>query len=824
MRVRFVLVGLLALLVLGLSPEGAEASTTSTASLSNAEVQPDGGSFIGNASITDGGLQVAFYTAADKDISGADLAGADGTVDIFVRTDANGNGVFSDAGDSTVLISRQDDEAAAANGDSFIPAIAPLGRFVVFASAATNLPQNGLDTNGFQDIFIRDRDPDGDGTYDEAADPGSTGRVSVTYNELQANGASNGPDISRDGVLVAFASSASNLISGTDNNGVQDIFIRDRGAQTTVRPSVDSCEGQADGASVLPSIEYSGEYISFQSDATDLDLDANNDGVCEGSYDTNGVTDIFLRDRTTAQLSYRVSVPDDASLGTEGNGRSFDRAPVSLGARFVVFRSSASNLVSGDTNGVDDVFVRDLDEDNDGILNESGATSTVRMSVATDESEGNAWSYSPTISYDGRYVAFTSSATNLVSGDTNGVDDVFVHDRDPDDDGIFDEANAYTVRASLSSSEAQGNGASNVPALDALSLRSVAFNSAATNLAGGDSNGQWDVFARSLDGDNDTILEPFDNCPTLANPGQENAVHPGTALGDHCEDPEPDGVYDLTDNCPDTANAGQANAVHPGTALGDHCEDPEPDGVYDATDNCPDTANAGQQNAVHPGTSAGDHCEDPEPDGVFDATDSCPDTANPGQENAVHPGTSAGDHCEDPEPDGVFDATDNCPDTVNPGQQNAVHPGTFAGDHCEDPEPDGVFDLTDNCPDTSNPGQENADGDQWGDACELCPTYATAWMVQPGDGDCDAFTDTDEGTIGTDAADPCPDNAADDAWPSDFDKNKVINISDVVNVLPPYFGTTVPPTSARRDLAPDGVINISDVVKVLPPYFGSSCQ
>jgi len=184
---------------------------------------------------------------------------------------------------------------------------------------------------------------------------------------------------------------------------------------------------------------------------------------------------------------------------------------------------------------------------------------------------------------------------------------------------------------------------------------------------------------------------------------------------------------------------------------------------------------------------------------------------------------TAGDH----DADGVANASDNCMFDANPTQANAD--GDAQGDACDpDDDNDTLIDASDNCPTVANLGQENTDGDQWGDACELCPTYATAWMVGPGDGDCDGFTDGDEGMIGTDAADPCadtpgPDDEADDRWPSDFDDSQVINISDVFYVLPPYFGTSVPPTSARRDLAPDGVINISDVFKVLPPYFGWSC-
>ena len=101
-----------------------------------------------------------------------------------------------------------------------------------------------------------------------------------------------------------------------------------------------------------------------------------------------------------------------------------------------------------------------------------------------------------------------------------------------------------------------------------------------------------------------------------------------------------------------------------------------------------------------------------------------------------------------------------------------------------------------------------------------CPAgVLPPWSVPPGDGDCDGFSSTDEGVIGTNADVWCGTGN----WPSDFDNSKVINISDVFFVLPPTFGTAVPPTSARRDLVPDGVINISDVFKVLPPYFGSSC-
>src|SRR5207249_4107871 len=130
--------------------------------------------------------------------------------------------------------------------------------------------------------------------------------------------------------------------------------------------------------------------------------------------DTNGVYDAFVRDRQTS-VTERVSVASD---GTQGIGESAGDALVSGDARFVAFRSSACNLVPGDTNGSPDVFVRDR---------QTGTTE--RASVASDGTQGNSLSQQPDMSVDGRFVAFDSLSTNLVPGDNNGVGDVFLHDR-----------------------------------------------------------------------------------------------------------------------------------------------------------------------------------------------------------------------------------------------------------------------------------------------------------------------------------------------------------------------------------------------------------
>src|SRR5438270_582443 len=167
----------------------------------------------------------------------------------------------------------------------------------------------------------------------------------------------------------------------------------------------------------------------------------------------------------------RVSVD---SLGAQGIGDS-EGPSISAHGRFVAFYSSAANLVGSDTNGARDVFVRDR---------KTGKTA--RVSVDSHGAQGNGDSDGPSISADGRFVAFLSSATNLVAGDTNGARDVFVRDRKA----------GKTRRVSVDSHGAQGKGASFVPSISA-NGRFVAFSAVANNLVGGDTNTVSDVFVRA---------------------------------------------------------------------------------------------------------------------------------------------------------------------------------------------------------------------------------------------------------------------------------------------------------------------------------------
>jgi hypothetical protein len=186
--------------------------------------------------------------------------------------------------------------------------------------------------------------------------------------------------------------------------------------------------------------------------------------------DTNGWEDLFLRDRQTGETT-RISV---SSIGAQANQSSYYPA-ISGDGRFVAFMSDATNLVSGDTNGFSDIFLHDR---------QTGMTT--RISVSSSGAQGNNLSDSyVSISDDGRFIAFNSEATNLVSGDTNGAADVFVYDRQA---GI-------TERISLDSSEIQANAGSFAPAISA-DGRFVAFSSSATNLVNGDTNTRTDIFVR----------------------------------------------------------------------------------------------------------------------------------------------------------------------------------------------------------------------------------------------------------------------------------------------------------------------------------------
>ncbi|MEM8531289.1 MAG: cadherin-like domain-containing protein [Chloroflexota bacterium] len=387
-----------------------------------------------------------------------------------------------------------DSSGTPGNNHSGDPSISADGDIIAFESDSTNLVVG--DTNSSTDIFVHNQSED------------TTTRESVASDGTQANGPSSQPALAPGGNAMAFRSSATNLVDPAgdciiipeQSDADEHIFRRSLGG-ITERYSVSSLRWaecyRGNQNSARPAISWDGIYIAFESDATNLlktKGSAMGPSGSGGLDDTNNAKDIFTYDRVgvggTANMISLVSAFPDPYV--QSDGASF--APAISGDNdHIAFVSTATNLVSGDTNNLLDTFVR------------SGDTN-VRVSVATDGTEANGTSSAPSLSFDGRYVAFHSPANNLVAGDTNNWIDIFVRDRDTDADGVFDEPGAVsTTRISMGSDGTQANGASFAPAISA-SGRYVAFDSLANNLVDGDSNGVRDVFVHDRETGETTLV------------------------------------------------------------------------------------------------------------------------------------------------------------------------------------------------------------------------------------------------------------------------------------------------------------------------------
>ncbi len=402
-------------------------------SVDSAGNQGNDGSF--SSSFSADGRFVAFSSDAFNLVPGD----TNNSRDIFVRNL------------STNTTTRVSVDSAGNQGNDFsrAPSISADGRFVAFFSDASNLVPG--DTNGSSDFFVRDLLTN------------TTTRVSVDSAGNQGNGDFSSfslvPSISADGRFVAFKSNAFNLVPG-DTNNKEDIFVRDLLTNTTTRVSVDSAGNQAIDNSSAPSISADGRFVAFSSDAFNL-----------VPGDTNNTRDIFVRDLST-NITTRVSVD---SAGNQG--KNLSRAPsISANGRFVAFLSNASNLVPGDTNNKEDIFVRDLS---------TNTTTRVSVDSAGNQAIGN--SYNPSISADGRFVAFPSETSNLVPGDTRNLSDIFVRDLSTN----------TTTRLSVSGERYQSIFFSFFPSISA-DGRFVSFQSEASNLVPGDTNNAQDIFVVDL--------------------------------------------------------------------------------------------------------------------------------------------------------------------------------------------------------------------------------------------------------------------------------------------------------------------------------------
>jgi len=301
-----------------------------------------------------------------------------------------------------------------------------------------------------------------------AASGPSTTRVSVDSfgNQATAPGFRlMAPAMSADGRYVAFASASTNLVRD-DGNGQIDVFVRDRRSGATTRASVSSSGREAaNGVSVDPALSADGRYVAFSSLAPNL---------VDG--DTNGGYDVFVRDLQTSS-TVRASVNSAEEEARLPGGPVCGNPAISADGRYVAFDCDATNLTT-ERNTASGVFVRDL-----------GEGTTVRISVTTSRSESSVASRLPSISADGRFVAFQSDAIDLVPNDGNKATDIFVRDL----------KEGTTVRASVNSSGGETNlGASSLRPSISADGGLVAFESDADNLVAGDANNWRDVFVRDL--------------------------------------------------------------------------------------------------------------------------------------------------------------------------------------------------------------------------------------------------------------------------------------------------------------------------------------
>jgi len=424
------------MLILSFGATTTSAQVTQRLSVDSHGMQGD--NFSGSPSISADGRFVAFVSHADNLVPG----GTTQTYHIFVH-DRNTGAV------ELVSVSSQ---GVQANGPSYLPCLSGDGRFVAFMSLADNLVPN--DINHGYDVFVRDRQT------------GTTAIVSVDSNGLQQQfGDSGAPAITPDGRYVAFQSSAFLAPQGWGNSAVDSIYVHDRLTGTTETASVNSDGLGATGpdgpvlpSSIHPSISADGRFVAFVSYAINL-----------VPSDTNGAWDGFVHDR-------QIGTTERISVDSNGNQANNDSSLTTISAdgRFVAFESAADNLVAGDSNHFADVFVHDR---------LTGVTELASISSSGAQADSSC-NY-PCISADGRYVAFYSSADTLVPGDTNGVRDVFVHDRQ------MGPTESVSVNPHGIQGDADSTSTSNSLSSDG---RFVVFDSQADQLVPGDTNFVSDAF------------------------------------------------------------------------------------------------------------------------------------------------------------------------------------------------------------------------------------------------------------------------------------------------------------------------------------------
>ena len=444
-----------------------------------------------NPVLSNDGSRIAFTSTASNLV--ADGIDGNSTQDIFLWDSASltANKIrlisFNSAGTNSG--NKSTDPFAAGSG-SLNPVISGDGKYVAFSSYSTDLV-SATDDNGKQDVFVRE------------IDALTTFLVSSNTTGLVGNDVSSDPSISGDGKRISFASSASNLVAA-DTNGKRDVFVRDLTASTT---SLVSRSATAIGNDNSPAIDPAspsvftsvisadGAFVAFTSQASNLvDRDSNSLADVFVAQLSSGAVSLVSRQSTDPTLTPKTG-SEDSTL-TTGNS-------VSADGRYVVYTSKAPELAAGDANGAQDVFIRD---------NQAKTVTLISRNAANVSGNGN--SFNPVISRDGQFVVFVSDASDLVLGDTNGASDLFLWERS--------QPNTLTLISKVNAGTVSGDRASINPIISG-NGQYVVFTSLATNLVDGDSNAKQDVFVWERSTKKTTLVSHANGDGNSSNGTSENS-------------------------------------------------------------------------------------------------------------------------------------------------------------------------------------------------------------------------------------------------------------------------------------------------------------
>lgn len=378
------------------------------------------------------------------------------------------------------------------------------GNVLAYTTAASDVVANVQDHNGHDDVWVRD--------FASSTTLLASRRVAETQSP---GGASEWSQTSADGRYVTFTSTAANLVTGQiDTDDTHDVFLTDRLSKTTwlVSRAAGTSVTAANEESGFPVISGDGRYVAYCSYATDL-VNGFVDGNGPRVFQSYGGTDVYLFDRATGTNTLVSHVAGAANTGGNSTSASVTPFPyylltISDDGRFIGYMSLANDLVAGfiDNNGTTltnnqgaDVYVFDR---------VTGLNEVVSHAAGSPTIGGNGSSYEPSISGDGRYVAYSSSASNLVSGMTFSSGDVFVYDRQTGTTAL--------VSHKASSATTPGNGSSDNPVLSK-DGNYIIFNSAANNFIASsvDPNNLDDVFLYDRQtGVNTLVSHRYDSATT----------------------------------------------------------------------------------------------------------------------------------------------------------------------------------------------------------------------------------------------------------------------------------------------------------------------